>query len=181
MAEPPDAGPPRAFSHIDETGRARMVDVSAKEVTTRHAMARGRVRLSAEVVAMLRGEADDPLPKGDALSVAEIAGIMGAKKTPELIPLCHPIALTDVDVDVVVTDAGVEITAITTTNDRTGVEMESLTAVAVAALTVVDMVKAVDKHAVIDDVRVVGKSGGRSGSWGQWTATSGAAARGEDA
>jgi cyclic pyranopterin phosphate synthase len=150
------------LTHIDESGAARMVDVSAKDVTSREAVASGRVAVSAEVVALLRGEG---MPKGDALGVARIAGIMGAKKTPELVPLCHPLSITGVTVDLEVVDDAVEITATVRTADRTGVEMEALTAVSVAALAVVDMVKAVDKAAVIGDIRVVRKSGGRSGEW----------------
>lgn len=150
------------LTHVDETGAARMVDVSAKDVTTRVARASGRVLVSAEVVALLRG---DGVPKGDALAVARIAGIMGAKQTPALIPLCHPLAVSGVTVDLSVADDAVEIEATVKTTDRTGVEMEALTAVSVAALTVVDMVKAVDKGAVITDVRVEAKSGGKSGDW----------------
>ncbi len=150
------------LSHVDESGAARMVDVSGKEVTAREAVAAGRVRVSAEVVRLLRGEG---VPKGDALAVARVAGIMAAKQTPDLVPLCHPIALSGVVVDLAVTNDAVEITASVRTADRTGVEMEALTAVSVAALTIVDMVKAVDKGAVIDDVRVVSKRGGRSGTW----------------
>lgn len=150
------------LTHVDETGAARMVDVSAKDVTTRVARASGRVLVSPEVVALLRGEG---VPKGDALAVARIAGIMGAKQTPALIPLCHPLAVSGVKVDLSVADDAVEIQATVKTTDRTGVEMEALTAVSVAALTVVDMVKAVDKGAVITDVRVESKSGGKSGDW----------------
>ena len=150
------------LTHVDETGAARMVDVSDKDVTARTATASGRVLVSAEVVALLRGEG---VPKGDALAVARLAGIMGAKQTPSLIPLCHPLAISGVTVDLTVTDESVDIAATVKTTDRTGVEMEALTAVSVAALTVVDMVKAVDKAAVITDVRVESKSGGRSGDW----------------
>jgi cyclic pyranopterin phosphate synthase len=150
------------LTHVDESGAARMVDVSDKDVTARSATATGRVLVSAEVVGLLRGEG---VPKGDALAVARLAGIMGAKQTPSLIPLCHPLAISGVTVDLVVTDESVDITATVRTTDRTGVEMEALTAVSVAALTVVDMVKAVDKAAVITDVRVESKSGGRSGDW----------------
>ena len=150
------------LTHVDETGAARMVDVSDKDVTARTATASGRVLVSADVVALLRGEG---VPKGDALAVARLAGIMGAKQTPSLIPLCHPLAISGVTVDLTVTDESVDITATVKTTDRTGVEMEALTAVSVAALTVVDMVKAVDKAAVITDVRVETKSGGRSGDW----------------
>jgi cyclic pyranopterin phosphate synthase len=150
------------FTHLDETGAARMVDVSGKDVTARSATASGRVLVSAEVIALLRGEG---VPKGDALAVARVAGIMAAKRTPELIPLCHPLALSSVTVDLVVEDDAVAITATVRTTDRTGVEMEALTAVSVAALTVVDMVKAVDKAAVISDVRVEEKTGGKSGTF----------------
>ena len=150
------------LTHVDETGAARMVDVSDKDVTARTATATGRVLVAARVVELLRGEG---VPKGDALAVARLAGIMGAKQTPSLIPLCHPLAISGVTVDLTVTDESVDITATVKTTDRTGVEMEALTAVSVAALTVVDMVKAVDKTAVITDVRVESKSGGRSGDW----------------
>jgi cyclic pyranopterin phosphate synthase len=150
------------LTHVDETGAARMVDVSAKDVTTRQAVATGRVRVSTEVVGLLRGEG---VPKGDALGVARVAGIMAAKKTPDLVPLCHPLAISGVSVDLEVTDEAVEIRATVRTSDRTGVEMEALTAVSVAALTVVDMVKAVDKGAVIGDIRVESKTGGKSGDW----------------
>jgi cyclic pyranopterin phosphate synthase len=139
-----------------------MVDVSDKAVTSRTATASGRVLVSPEVVALLRGEG---VPKGDALAVARIAGIMGAKQTPALVPLCHPLAISGVTVDLTVTDASVDISATVRTTDRTGVEMEALTAVSVAALTVVDMVKAVDKRAVITDVRVETKTGGKSGDF----------------
>ncbi|CAB4720491.1 MAG: cyclic pyranopterin monophosphate synthase MoaC [Actinobacteria bacterium] len=150
------------LTHVDASGAARMVDVSAKEVTARVATATGRVLISAEVVALLRG---DGVPKGDALAVARIAGIMGAKQTPALVPLCHPLAISGVTVDLVVADDAVEIAATVRTTDRTGVEMEALTAVSVAALTVVDMVKAVDKAAVITDIRIETKTGGKSGDW----------------
>ncbi len=139
-----------------------MVDVSDKSVSAREAVAAGRVHVSGRVVELLRGEG---VPKGDALAVARVAGIMGAKRTPELVPLCHPIAITGVTVDLTVGDDSVEILASVRTTDRTGVEMEALTAVAVAALALVDMVKAVDRGATISDVRVVHKSGGRSGTW----------------
>ena len=152
----------RRLSHLDEAGAARMVDVSAKTVTTREATATGRVRASAQVVALLR---EDGLPKGDALAVARIAGITGAKRTPDLVPLCHPVALHGVTVDLEVVDDGVLITATTRTADRTGVEMEALTAVAAAGLALVDMVKAVDRAASITDIQVESKSGGRSGTW----------------
>jgi cyclic pyranopterin phosphate synthase len=139
-----------------------MVDVSAKAVTARSATARGRVLLSPDAVAALR---DGTVPKGDALAVARIAGLQAAKKTPDLVPLAHPIAVHGVVVDLDVTDDGVDIEATVRTADRTGIEMEALTCVVVAALALVDMVKAVDKHSRITDVRVVAKSGGRSGDW----------------
>ncbi|GAA2600989.1 cyclic pyranopterin monophosphate synthase MoaC [Streptomyces tubercidicus] len=150
------------LTHLDAAGAARMVDVSGKDVTARTATARGRVQVSSQVIELLRGEG---MPKGDALATARIAGIMGAKRTPELIPLCHPLAVSGVKVDLSLTDDAVEITATVKTTDRTGVEMEALTAVSVAALTVVDMVKAVDKAAVISDIRVEEKTGGKSGDW----------------
>jgi cyclic pyranopterin monophosphate synthase len=150
------------LTHVDETGAARMVDVSGKDVTARTAVATGRVLVAPRVVELLRGEG---VPKGDALAVARVAGIMGAKQTPALIPLCHPLALSSVTVDLAVADDAVEIRATVTTTDRTGVEMEALTAVSVAGLTVIDMVKAVDKGAVITDVRVEAKTGGKSGDW----------------
>ena len=150
------------LTHLDETGQARMVDVSGKDVTARTARASGRVLLSAEAVAALRS---GQVPKGDALAVARIAGIQGAKKTPDLIPLCHPIGLHGVTVGLTVTDEGVDITATTRTADRTGVEMEALTSVSVAALALIDMVKAIDPAAVITDVRVHEKAGGKSGPW----------------
>jgi cyclic pyranopterin phosphate synthase len=150
------------LTHVDETGAARMVDVGDKDVTARTATAAGRVLVSGQVVGLLRG---DGVPKGDALGVARVAGIMAAKRTPDLVPLCHPLAISGVTVDLEVADDAVEITATVRTTDRTGVEMEALTAVSVAALTVVDMVKAVDKAATITDVRVLAKAGGRSGDW----------------
>jgi cyclic pyranopterin phosphate synthase len=156
------SGEQQHLTHVDEAGAARMVDVSEKDVTARTAVAAGRVLVSPRVVQLLRGEG---VPKGDALAVARIAGIMGAKKTPDLVPLCHPLALSGVRMDLSVADDAVEITATVRTTDRTGVEMEALTAVSVAALTVVDMVKAVDKGAVVTDVRVLEKTGGRSGHW----------------
>lgn len=150
------------LTHVDDSGAARMVDISAKGVTARSATAHGRVAVSETVVGLLRG---DGVPKGDALGVARIAGIMATKRTPDLIPLCHPLAISGVEVDLELTDTAVEITATVRTADRTGVEMEALTAVSVAALTVIDMVKAVDKHAVIGGIEVIAKSGGKSGDW----------------
>jgi cyclic pyranopterin phosphate synthase len=151
-----------ALTHVDERGAARMVDVSGKDVTVRTATASGRVLVSARVVALLR---EGGVPKGDALAVARIAGIQAAKRTPDLVPLCHPIAIHGVEVDLQVDDDAVRISATVRTADRTGVEMEALTCVAVAGLTLVDMVKAVDRGATITDVRVEHKSGGRSGEW----------------
>jgi cyclic pyranopterin monophosphate synthase len=139
-----------------------MVDVSAKDITTRTATASGRVLVSAEVVRLLRGAG---VPKGDALAVARLAGIQGAKRTPDLVPLAHPIALHGVTVDLVVEDDAVSISATARTADRTGVEMEALTAVAIAGLALIDMVKAVDPAAVITDVRVEEKTGGKHGRW----------------
>ena len=150
------------LTHVDESGAARMVDVSGKDVTVRTATASGRVLVSPAVVALLRGGG---VPKGDALAVARIAGIQAAKRTPDLVPLCHPIAIHGVEVDLQVTDDAVLVSATVRTADRTGVEMEALTCVAVAGLTVIDMVKAVDRAATITDVRVEAKSGGRSGEW----------------
>ena len=150
------------FTHLDETGAARMVDVSGKDVTARSATATGRVLVSPAVVALLR---NDGIPKGDALGVARLAGIMAAKRTPDLVPLCHPLSISGVTVDLQVHDDGVAIAATVRTTDRTGVEMEALTAVSVAALTVIDMVKSVDKAAVITDVRVEEKTGGKSGTY----------------
>ncbi|WP_129842044.1 cyclic pyranopterin monophosphate synthase MoaC [Streptomyces sp. RFCAC02] len=150
------------LTHLDSAGAARMVDVTGKDVTDRAARATGRVLVSPDVVALLRGEG---VPKGDALATARIAGIMGAKRTPDLVPLCHPLPVSGVTVDLAVADDAVEITATVRTSGRTGVEMEALTAVSVAALTVVDMVKAVDKAAVISDIRVEEKTGGKSGPW----------------
>ena len=150
------------FPHLNAAGDARMVDVSGKSVTARSATAAGRVLLSPDCVAALR---DGAVPKGDALAVARIAGIQGAKKTPDLIPLCHPLFISGVDVSAEVTDEAVEITATVTTTERTGVEMEALTAVAVAGLAVIDMIKAIDRAAVISEVRLLSKSGGRRGDW----------------
>jgi cyclic pyranopterin monophosphate synthase len=150
------------LTHLDAAGQARMVDVSGKDVTARAATASGRVLLSRAAVAALR---DGTVPKGDALAVARIAGIQGAKRTPDLIPLCHPIGLHSVSVELTVLDDGVSITATARTADRTGVEMEALTAVSVAALSLIDMIKAVDPAAVISDVRVEEKTGGKTGTW----------------
>ncbi|WP_432844340.1 cyclic pyranopterin monophosphate synthase MoaC [Dactylosporangium sp. CA-092794] len=139
-----------------------MVDVTAKDVTARRAVAAGFVRTTSEVVNLLR---DGALPKGDALAVARIAGIMGAKRTPDLIPLCHPIALHGVTVELTLSDDRVEIEVVTRTADRTGVEMEALTAVAAAGLALIDMIKAVDPAALLESVRVLRKEGGKTGLW----------------
>lgn len=150
------------LTHLDDTGAARMVDVSGKAVTTRQAVASAVFRTTAEVVALLRA---DGLPKGDALATARIAAIMAAKRTPELVPLCHPIALSSVAVDLALTPDTVVITVTARTTDRTGVEMEALTAAAVCGLTLHDMVKAVDPAAVLTDLRVERKTGGKTGEW----------------
>ena len=150
------------LTHVRSDGSAHMVDVSAKQLTAREAKARGSVLLSDAAIDALRS---DNVPKGDALAVARIAGIQAAKRTPELVPLAHPVAIHAVAVDLRVEDDRVEIEATVRTADRTGIEMEALTCVTVTALALVDMVKAVDKHARITDVRVTAKSGGRSGGW----------------
>src|SRR3569833_241618 len=150
------------FSLLDESGAARMVDVSAKEGSARTATASGFVRLSAECVAALRA---GNVPKGDALAVARIAGIQAAKRTPDLVPLCHPIAIHGVTVDLTVRDEGVAVAARVRPADRAGVEVEALTCVSVAALALIDMVKAVDPAAVVTDVRVEEKTGGKTGVW----------------
>lgn len=157
---------PDGLSHLDDTGAAHMVDVTAKDATKRVAVAEGTVHTRPDVVDMITANG---LPKGDALATARIAGILAAKRTSDLIPLCHPLAITGVDVDFTVgggDDPGaVAITATVRTTDRTGVEMEALTAVSVAALTIYDMIKAVDREARIDDIRVVRKEGGKTGTW----------------
>ena len=153
---------PPTLTHVDATGAARMVDVSAKDVSAREALATGVLRTTPEVADLLRQSA---LPKGDALATARIAGIMAAKRTPDLVPLCHPIAISGVTVDLEVGEAEVRIAATVRTADRTGVEREALTAVAVAGLTLHDMVKAVDPAAVLDAVRVERKQGGKTGTW----------------
>ncbi len=164
MSEAGDAAAPARLTHVRADGSAHMVDVSAKDVTAREASAAGRVLLSSAAVGALRA---GDVPKGDALAVARIAGIQAVKRTPELIPLAHPVAVHAVSVDLEVVDTGVEIRVTVRTADRTGIEMEALTAVAVAALALIDMVKAVDRHARITDVRVTAKSGGRSGDWSE--------------
>jgi len=153
-----------SLTHFDEAGRAHMVDVGGKDETERTATAAGSVTLSADTVALIR---DGGVKKGDVLSVARLAGIMGAKRTPDLIPLCHPLALTSVKVDLTLDEAtsAVRIEATCKLKGKTGVEMEALTAVSVAALTVYDMVKAVDKSMVIGDIRLLHKAGGKSGEY----------------
>lgn len=151
-----------SFTHLDADGSARMVDVSAKEVTVRTATATGSVQVDARVISLLR---DGGVPKGDALGVARIAGIAAAKKTADLIPLCHPLAIHAVSVDLSVEDDHVAITATVRTADRTGVEMEALTSVSVAALALIDMVKAVDPGAIITNIALQEKTGGRRGHW----------------
>ena len=155
------------LTHVDDGGAARMVDVSDKQAGLREAVASGVLRTTAEVVRLLRGS---QLPKGDALATARIAGIMAAKRTPDLIPLCHPLSLTGVTVDLHTSGSEVQITATVRTTDRTGVEMEALTAVAVAGLALYDMVKALDPAAVLDAVRVERKVGGKTGLWSRPTA-----------
>src|SRR3954465_4114169 len=153
---------PAALTHVDAAGAARMVDVSAKAVTVREARAAGRFVTTPQVIALLRR---DGLPKGDALAVARIAGIAAAKRTPDLVPLCHPAALHGVSVALLRGGDDVESPATTRTADRTGVEMEALTSVVTAGLALYDMVKAVDRSARLTDVRLLEKSGGRSGPW----------------
>jgi cyclic pyranopterin phosphate synthase len=153
---------PAALSHVDARGRVRMVDVGAKPVTDREAVARGSIRMSAEARRLIRR---GTVKKGDPLQAARLAGILAAKQTSALIPLCHPLPLSSIDVDLFPTARGYEIEARARTTAQTGVEMEALTAVAVAALTVYDMLKAVDKTMVIGDVRLMFKSGGRSGTY----------------
>ncbi len=154
----------KKLSHIDDKGRAKMVDVSDKEVTAREAVARGRVILKPETLRLI---IEDGIPKGDVLSVAQLAGVMAAKRTYELIPMCHPLSLTNVDVklDAKEDESAIMIEASVKTKDRTGVEMEALTAVSIAALTVYDMCKAVERGIKITDIRLVKKSGGKSGTF----------------
>jgi len=151
-----------SLSHVDARGRVRMVDVGAKPVTEREAIARGSITMSREALRLVRS---GKVKKGDPLQAARVAGIMAAKQTAALIPLCHPLPLTSVHVDLTPTVRGYDIEARVKTSAQTGVEMEALTAVSVAALTMYDMVKAIDKRMVIGDVRLIRKSGGRSGTW----------------
>jgi len=162
VADDTDRTTSAQLTHVNAAGAARMVDVTAKEVSVRRATAAGCVVTTPVVLDLLQR---DGLPKGDALAVARIAGIMAAKRTPDLIPLCHPIALHGVTVEFVLASDRVEITATVKTADRTGVEMEALTAVAGAGLTLIDMIKAVDPAATLDQIRVLRKEGGKTGDW----------------
>jgi cyclic pyranopterin phosphate synthase len=153
---------PQPFTHLDADGQARMVDVTEKTPTVRSATARGRVLCTPEIIAALR---DRTVPKGDVLAVARIAGIQGAKRTPELLPLAHVIGVHGAVLDAEIEDSGVELRATVRTADRTGVEMEALTAVSVAALAVVDMVKGMDKSVAIERIELIEKTGGKSGTW----------------
>lgn len=150
------------FTHLDESGTAKMVDVSEKTVSVRSATATGKVRISQAVIDLVNKK---ELPKGDLFATVRIAGIMAAKKTSELIPLCHPLALSSIELDIKILESNFFITATVKTADRTGVEMEALTAVSVAALTVIDMVKAIDKSAEISEIQLLEKTGGKSGDW----------------
>ena len=152
------------LTHLNESGRARMVDVSAKDDTVRVATARGRVLMDPRTLALVR---DGGMAKWDVLGIAQVAGVMGAKRTPEVIPLCHPLPITGVDLSFELneTDSAVEISATVRVTGKTGVEMEALTAVSVAALTIYDMCKAVDKDMIIDQVRLIEKTGGKSGHY----------------
>ncbi len=150
------------LTHLNTAGEANMVDVTGREISVRIANTSARVNLSSQVVSLLR---DGTTPKGDVLSTARIAGIMAAKKTSGLIPLCHPIAINSINIDLSITDTGVALSAQVITSDRTGVEMEALTAVSVAALTIIDMVKALDPAASITDIQIDSKSGGKNGDW----------------
>jgi cyclic pyranopterin phosphate synthase len=152
----------KQLSHLDAEGRIQMVNVGSKPVTARTAEACGSVRMSSETIAAIR---ERRTPKGDPLETARLAGIMAAKRTAGLIPLCHPLPLSHIDVQILIQDEGVEIKATTSTNAQTGVEMEALTAVSVAALTIYDMCKAIDREMRITEIRLTYKSGGRSGEW----------------
>ena len=150
------------LTHLDESGKARMVDVGAKQPTAREAVASGRIRMSPQALAAIR---DGEVPKGDVLAAARIAGIMAAKKTAELIPLCHPLVLDSVTLDFAFEDGALRATASARLTGKTGVEMEAMTATSIALLTIYDMAKAVDKGMVIEDVRLLAKRGGKSGEW----------------
>ncbi len=151
-----------AFTHLNDASEVRMVDITNKEVTKRSATAHGIVKVNQSVITLINSK---NLPKGDLFSTVRLAGIMAAKKTSELIPLCHPLAISGVEVVVEIKNESISITAIVKSTDRTGVEMEALTAVSIAALTAIDMVKAVDKSATIESVRLIEKTGGKSGTW----------------
>ncbi len=151
-----------AFTHLNDAGEVRMVDITNKEVTKRSATAHGIVKVNQSVITLINSK---NLPKGDLFSTVRLAGIMAAKKTSELIPLCHPLAISGVEVVVEIKNESISITAIVKSTDRTGVEMEALTAVSIAALTAIDMVKAVDKSASIESVQLIEKTGGKSGTW----------------
>jgi cyclic pyranopterin phosphate synthase len=166
---------PTPLTHVDEQGRVRMVDVGGKPVTDREAVARGRIRIGRAALARIRS---GRIAKGDPLHAARLAGIMAAKRTSELVPLCHPLPLTSIAVDLVPRPDGYEIESRVKTTAQTGVEMEALTAVAVAALTVYDMVKAVDRKMTIDDIRLIEKRGGTSGRDITPAARAGSALRG---
>jgi cyclic pyranopterin monophosphate synthase len=150
------------LSHLDESGAAHMVDIAGKAATVREAVAEGRISMSAEALAAVR---DGTAKKGDVLATARIAGIMAAKRTSDLIPLCHPLALTKVSVDFAFEERGIHVTSLARLTGQTGVEMEALTAASVALLTLYDMVKAVDKAMIISDIRLLSKTGGKSGDW----------------
>ena len=150
------------LTHLDSTGAAHMVDVGGKAVTTREAVATGQIAMSPQALAAIR---DGTVAKGDVFAVARIAGIQAAKKTSELIPLCHPLPLTRVAIDLAFTDTGVAATATAATDGKTGVEMEALTAVNITLLTIYDMAKAVDKGMILQDIRLLSKKGGKSGNW----------------
>ena len=152
------------LSHLDEQGRARMVDVSEKDITSRIAIARGTIHMRPETLALIL---EDKIEKGDVFAVARVAGIMAAKKTSELIPMCHPLNITSVEIDLTPNEkrARVDIEAAVRVNGKTGVEMEAMTAVSAAALTIYDMCKAVDREMTVNDIRLVKKSGGKSGTF----------------
>jgi cyclic pyranopterin phosphate synthase len=150
------------LTHLDQTGAARMVDVAGKPVTAREAVATGRITMSPAAARAIR---DGAAAKGDVLAVARVAGIMAAKRTADLIPLCHPLPLTRVAIDLAADDTGVTVTATAATEGKTGVEMEALTAASVALLTIYDMAKAIDRGMVIGEVRLLSKTGGKSGDW----------------
>ena len=152
----------KKFSHIDEKGRAKMVDIGAKPVQERTAVAEGFIRLQPETIALIR---DNQVKKGDVLTVAQVAGIQGGKRTSDLIPLCHPISISAIDVITELTEEGVKVTAEARCEGKTGIEMEALTAVSIALLTIYDMAKAVDRGMVIEEVRLLEKAGGKSGHW----------------